>query len=1088
MSSEDNFKKLREAAENALDRLNSSGKMDNSPENDLKKILHDLQVHQMELEMQNEELRRVQDMLEQEKLRYTNLFEYAPVGYVLMNKQGKITTINQTLCSLLGISKSSVTDKKNLSSYLSPESQDVFYLHIQNLLEKGKSSFCKLAMKTPGNVELWVIMESKIFYSDESSEYIIQSSLTDISASKINEDHLLRLSTAFEQSANSIIITDISGNIQFANPRVFETTGFSEDELIGENPRIIKYENSEVNYSEMWETISSGQTWKGEFINKDKFGNLYWEIATISPVKNKQGKIINYLAIKEDITQRKQAEKNLQKAKDFYLKLLEDFPVMVWQCDKKGNFNFFNKTFASFTGLNPQNINNKAYIKQIHPSDRDIFLDSFNKSLKNNNPFVVEYRLKDRYNNYRWVLNHAKPFSDIDGNYGGFIATSTDIHDRWVVEERLIESEESYRRMFEDSLLGIFKLDRNFQFISANKAFAEMFGYENTVDFLIDINNKPKNFFIDFSIEKEFRKQLVRSKENRFVIEKELTRKDKSVIYTVIHLRKVYERSRNKQYYMEGFIEDVTTRKLSEKKLTLSQQKFKSLFEKSYEAILILDGNLIVDCNKRATEILNLEFDDLINKNITEFSVKRQSERNSRKPLLQQKIDAALKGQSQNFELLLIRNHRTFDAEVSFIRIFMDNKFMVQAIVRDISEKKQAEKQLKQARDDAEKAKMAQSEFLSLMSHEIRTPLNAVVSLTDLMLHEHQSPDQRENLSSVKLSARHLLGLIDDILDYNKIESGNIQFDIEDFDIRSLVSQLEKVFEIKAREKKIKFLTHVEDNVPEVLRADTLRLKQILFNMVANAIKFTNEGYVKLQVEKAHMDDNKVFFEIRDTGIGIAPERLEAIFDKFTQEESSTTRKYGGSGLGLSICKKLVELQKGKIKAISSKNEGSVFSFFLPMEKGDKSAIETLELEEHKDIYSLKEMKILMVEDDKMNQLVGKKVIKTKWKANLIVADSAEDAIDILASQTFDLILSDILLPNMDGYELARIIRSGKKIGKNDPKIPIIALTADAFVETRQKAMESGMNDFVSKPFDYDNLFNKISNYMPDKKKNSAKN
>jgi len=1085
MSSGEKFRKLREAAENALDKLDSSGKIENSTGSDLKKILHELQVHQLELEMQNEELRRVQDMLEQEKLKYTDLFEYSPVGYLVMDKQGKIRDINQTLCLMLGISKSLVTGK-NLSSFLNPESQDVFYLHVQNLLSKGRSASCKLIMKNTDKKELWVNMESKIFYSEKSSEYTLQSSLTDISASKINEDHLLRLSTAFEQSANSIIITDISGNIEYANPRFFETTGFSEDEIIGKNPRIIKYENSEINYSQMWETISSGKTWKGEFLNKNKYGNLFWEIATITPVKNKDGKIINYLAIKEDITQRKLAEKSLQKAKDFYLKLLEDFPVMVWQSDHKGNFNFFNKTFAFFTGLNPQSINNKTYVKQIHPSDRDIFLDSFNKSLKNKSPFVVEYRIKDRYDNYRWVLNHAKPFTDMDGNYGGFIATCTDMHDRRVVEERLIESEDKYRRMFEDSSLGIFKLDRNFQFISANKAFAEMFGYSNTVDFLIDINNRPKKFFPDFGKEKDFRKQLVKSKEIRFVIEKELTRKDGSIIYTVIHLRKVFERSRNKQYYMEGFIEDVTTRKLSEKKLQLSQQKFKSLFEKSYEAILILDGSLIVDCNKRAIEILNLEFDELINKNFLEFSVKKHNADENYKPLLQKKIEAALKGQSQNFEMLLMRKHRTFDAEVSFIRIFMDNKYMVQAIVRDISEKKQAEKQLKQARDDAEKARQTQSEFLSLMSHEIRTPLNAVVSLTDLMLHEQQPPEQRENLNSVKLSARHLLGLIDDILDYNKIESGNIQFDIEDFDIRNLVSQLEKVFEIKAREKNIKFLTHVDDSVPEVLRADTLRLKQILFNMVANAIKFTNEGYVKLQVEKAHLDDSKIYFEIRDTGIGIAPERLEAIFDKFTQEESSTTRKYGGSGLGLSICKKLVELQKGKIKAISNKNEGSVFSFFLPMEKGDKSAIETLEPIEQKEIYSLKEMKILMVEDDKMNQLVGKKVIKTKWNANLVVADSAEDAINFLASETFDLILSDILLPNMDGYELARIIRSGKRIGKNDPKIPIIALTADAFVETRQRALESGMNDFISKPFDYDNLFNKISNYLPDKKKHFA--
>jgi PAS domain S-box-containing protein len=1086
MSSGEKFRKLREAAENALAKLDSSGKIENSPGKDLRKILHELQVHQLELEMQNEELRRVQDMLEQEKLRYTDLFEYSPVGYLLMDKQGNIKEINQTLCSMLSISKTSVAGK-NLSFFLSPESQDVFYFHLQKLLESGKSSACKLVMRNNHANLLWINMESKIFYSEKTSQYTIQSSLTDISDSKKAEDHLLRLSTAFEQSANSIIITDIDGNIQYANPRFFDTTGYSEDEIIGKNPRIIKFENSEIDYADLWKTISSGQTWKGEFLNKNKFGHLFWEIATITPVKNQEGEIINYLAIKEDITQRKLAEKNLQKAKDFYLKLLEDFPVMVWQCDQDGNFNFFNKTFSSFTGLTLKDVDNQAYINQIFPKDRDIFLDAFKQGLKNNIPFVVEYRLKDRYDNYRWVLNHAKPFTDMDGNYGGFIATCTDIHDRRTVEERLIESEDRYRRMFEDSSLGIFKLDRNFQFISANKAFAEMFGYKNTVDFLIDINNRPKKFFPDFPAEKDFRKNLVKSKENRFVIEKELLRKDKSIIYTVIHLRKVYERSRNKQFYMEGFIEDVTTRKLSENKLSLSEEKFKSLFEKSYDAILIIDNYRIAECNKKASEIFVCNCKELVNRKFSDLSISKQPNAGETKTDLQEKIEMAYKGDPQNFEWVLKREDKIFDAEISLGRIFMNNKYMVQAIVRDISEKKLVEKQLKQARDDAEKARMAQSEFLSLMSHEIRTPLNTVVSLTDLMLHEDQSTEQIENLTSVKISARHLLGLIDDILDYNKIESGNIQFDLEEFNLRQLVHQLDKVFKIKANEKNIDFIITVNDNVPEVLKADTLRLKQVLYNMISNAIKFTEKGHVSLHVEKPSENNNHIRFIIKDTGIGISANRLEAIFDRFTQEENSTSRKYGGSGLGLTICKKLVELQKGKVTAKSIKDKGSEFSFYLPMPKGKKAANDNSHIKSpDKTEYSLLKMRILMVEDDAMNQLVGKKVIEKKWKSDLVIVGSAEEAIDALAKETFDLILMDLILPKMDGYELAGKIRSGQKNGVNDPHIPIIALTADAFVETRQKTIEAGMNDFVSKPFEYDNLFNKISAFKPDKKKHFA--
>ncbi len=1079
MSAGDKIQKLRVEAEKIVKDLGGNSLVQDDVGESIKKVLHELQVHQLELEMQNEELRRVQSLLEIEKSRYNDLFEYAPVGYILTNEAGVIHEVNQTFCSIIEMPRKEIAGKP-LHRFLDPESQDTYYLHLQKLQAEQKP--CNCVLHLTNKKTLWVKMESKIFKTEGADHILIQSSLSDISSNKLNEENLLRLSTAFEQSANSIMITDTLGNIQYGNPKFFETTGYTPEEIIGENPRIIKHENSDIDYKSMWETISSGNIWKGEFLNKNKQGNLFWEIATITPVKNFEGKIINYLAIKEDITQRKIAEKNLQRAKDFYLRLLEDFPVMVWQSDRNGNFNFFNKTFQAFTGIAIKPEQTQRFYDLILPRDREIFADAFAKSLKNQTPFVVEYRLKDRYDSYRWVLNHGRPFTDMDGNYGGFIATCTDIHDRKLVEERLIESEDRYRRMFEDSSLGIFKLDRSFQFISANMAFAQMFGYNNTVDFLIDINNSPDFFFPAFNSERHFIKNLVKSSENRFIVEKELFKRDKSKIYTVIHLRKVHERTRDKQFYMEGFIEDVTTRKLSEIKLQVSEQKFKSLFEKSYDAIIILDGDFIVECNKKASEIFNRTSNSLIKKKFSSLSPEINPLGESNEEILHHRILQALKGEPQNFEWIHLRGSKTFDAEISLIRIMMNNKYMVQAIVRDISEKKLAEKQLKQARDDAEKARMAQSEFLSLMSHEIRTPLNAVVSLTDLMLHEDQAPEQKENLNSVKISAAHLLRLIDDILDYNKIESGNIQFDLESFNIRDLVRQLQQAMEIKAREKGIKLLTLVADNVPAILIGDTLRLKQVLFNLVSNAIKFTSHGQVSLRVEKRNQKTNDVYFEIEDTGIGISEARLDAIFDKFTQEESSTSRKYGGSGLGLTICKKLVELQNGKIYATSQKYKGSVFTFYLPFEEGIKLSGTFTERKTGKLSYTLDGLRILLVEDDKMNQFVATKVLEKKWKSDLHIVSSGDDALKSLSEKYFDLVLMDILLPGMDGYELTRLIRSNFNNKIINPSIPIIALTADAFVETRQKSIEAGMNDFVSKPFDYDNLFEKLFSYLSGKK------
>ncbi len=1074
MSSGDRLRKLREEAEKTIHEIGAGNYLPEQVGVNLQKLLHELQVHQLELEMQNEELTRVQNLLEAEKNRYADLFDYSPVGYLIMDKNGFIHEVNQTFCKMVGLPKSEVASQ-NLKSLLNKESQDAFYFHLMDLDDEKSPASCVLHLKHTSKA-VWVKMESKLFYFNDINEQVIQSSISDITATKKNEEHLLRLSAAFDQSANSIVVTDTRGNIEYANPRFFETTGFSPYEVIGQNPRIVKYEKSEIDYKEMWNTIASGKTWKGEFLNKTKNGKLYWEIATITPVKNYEGSIINYLAIKEDITTRKLAEQKLQKAKDFYLKLLEDFPVMVWQCDTEGTFNFFNKTFSEFTGCHKKVQSTRDYNQMIFEKDQEVFQDAFEKSLKSKSPFIVEYRIKDRYDNYRWILNHAKPFTDLDGNYGGFIATCIDIHDRKKVEERLIESEDKYRRMFEDSSLGIFKLDRNFSFINANKAFAQMFGYDNTVDFLIDINNSPDAFFPDFGKEKDFRKQLVRSKESMFVVEKELFRKDKSRIYALIHLRKVYERSRNKQFYMEGFIEDITPRKLSEQKIIYSEQKFKALFEKSYDAVVILDNLRVIDCNRKASELFQLECIGLADLHFSDLCPEVQYNQEKTSKLLEEKYHAALKGDAQTFDWLHLRKEETFDAEVSFARIYVKNKYMVQAIIRDVSAKKLAEKQLKQAKEDAEKARMAQSEFLSLMSHEIRTPLNAVVSLTDLMLHEKQEPDQRENLSTVKISARHLLGLIDDILDYNKIESGNIRFEKEDFNLRQVIEQITKTLSIKAKERGNKLVANIEENVPRILRSDTLRLKQILINMISNAIKFTQNGTIALKVERPQ-NNNNILFTVSDTGKGISPDRLEAIFEKFTQEETSTTRKYGGSGLGLTICKKLVELQGGEIFARSEQGKGSEFSFYIPMQTGEKATEDNTDITQNQNNYSLEGMKILMVEDDTMNQFVGKKVIGKKWNASLTIVSSGEEALKVLSEKTFDLVLMDLLLPKMDGYEVAGKIRNNENKDILNPSIPIIALTADAFVETRQKALKTGMNDFVSKPFDYDNLYKKIFEY-----------
>jgi len=520
-------------------------------------------------------------------------------------------------------------------------------------------------------------------------------------------------------------------------------------------------------------------------------------------------------------------------------------------------------------------------------------------------------------------------------------------------------------------------------------------------------------------------------------------------------------------FYAYLMASEVARRRKSEQGLAESEKRLSILFEQAADAIYVcdLDGRL-VQVNDQACRMTGYAHEELIGRNITEIDALITTSE-----ALQARLNMLLSERSMRFE----SRHRrkdgsTFPVEINISCLETPAGVHVLGIVRDITERKQAEEELTAAKEQAETANRAKSEFLANMSHEIRTPLNGIRGMLQLMQTTALDEEQKTYVAEALQASKRLTRLLSDILDLSLVEAGRLNINAETFDLADVFSHVCELFKPVSRESGVALSCTVSPDIPKLVVGDEARLHQVISNLVGNAFKFTDSGNITLEAHPLSArspDQVRVLFSVEDTGIGIPEDKLEMMFNPFTQASEGYTRDYQGAGLGLSICKRLVNLMGGHIAVASESGKGTAIHFCITFGLPDPQRLKPLPGESGEKTTPPR-TRVLLAEDDRVNSLSAQRLLG-KIGYEVVAVGDGEQAVDALRRDDFDLVLMDVRMPVMDGVEATKAIRSGDA-GKDKTGIPIIALTAYAMKEDREEFLQAGMDGYVAKPVEIGEL------------------
>ena len=1075
--------------------------------------------------------KKLEDALRENEEKYRIIFSQNPQPMWIYDMDTlDFLEVNQAAINHYGYSKEEFLSM-TLKDIKSTEDLTQFYQSVERAKSNESTKEESRHIKKNGQVIDLEITSQSIHFKGKNARHVL---LNDVTKRKQNELKLQQSELKYRQITENISdvvwTTDLQINTLFMSPSIEKMVGESVDKYIKRplSEKFTKKSLEKMNFLFALELEKEKDirfdknrtlTLEVEHLRADR--SVFWAEINISILRDESGIPIGMQGVTRDISQRKKAEIELRKNEERKASLIASMSDIVFVLDRNLILSDLSIPPGFNFSIDLENFLGKTFdVIPIPHHAKTRLTDALISCLTNHTSNITEFYL-DLPSNRKWFELHATVLTQF-GEQSGVTTLIRDITDRKFAEQTIRQQAKLKDILYRISMIyiniNLDKVEEAIQnslkelaeFVGSDRAY--IFDYDivdhtmtNTFEWctegiIPEINNLKKIPLDEFPYFYENHQKgdelcindvsvLTENNYGRLRAGLEVQGIKSHISIPMMTSDKLigfvgFDSMKQKHFYndkekklLEVFSQmlvNITERKRSESFLVIQEEKYRNIISNMNLGIIEVDRDEnILYANQSFSTISGYSIDELLSMKTNAFLLSPNDVN-----ILTEKLKMREKGISDSYELV-VKNKRGEQRcwLISGAPNFNDNNELkgTIGIHLDITKQKLLEKELGEAVKKAEQATKAQEMFLANMSHEIRTPLNVITGMVRELNKENLTDRQREYVKHSETSTLHLLTIVNNILDMSKIQAGEFVLDVRDFSMDSVANDVYSILHSRASDKKLDFRLNISPNIEHVLIGDPGRLRQILINLLGNSIKFTDTGHVELNIQVVNTNNyfQRILFEVVDSGIGMSEEYISKLFDKFTQEEASSNRRFEGSGLGMSITRELVQLMNGSIEVKSQKGIGTHIRFELSFPVGDesKSIIKTNKINKN----SFEDVKILLVEDNEMNRFIAIQSLK-RTGCEVTEAINGLEALEKLKKGTFDIILMDIQMPKMNGIDATKFIRM-----ELNNEIPIIALTANAFKNDIDLYLSIGMTDYLLKPYKEEDLYRVIDKFIKKK-------